>query len=249
MKNNIKNIKGFVLGFGCCALLTSGIAYAADAVKLDAYFGVKLMQNGIDKTPQEDDLKPFIANGRTYVPLKAVGDLLGVDVNWDGANTAVVIGKRIEGTPLELPAVSLGDPSNSSMLIQEKLESNQTMTINKKNYGNIGFSLTSAHSSAWAGDSGKGIGNIVYLKFTPNNQFSSLVLSLGMDDINQNGSYGLIRNVTFKDQNGNVLKDISLGKGSIQEAISINLKGVVGLQVEVTGAGRATVDFINPILK
>ncbi|MDQ0888781.1 hypothetical protein QFZ81_003869 [Paenibacillus sp. V4I9] len=243
MKGNFKSMKGFVLGFSCCALLTSGIAYAADAVKLDAFFGVKLMQNGIDKTPQEDDLKPFIANGRTYVPLKAVGDLLGVDVNWDGANTAVIIGGKIEGTPLSVPnSVKNGNEGYAVYAVSQ----NQPMTINGKSYGSKGFKFYTEHNDFHDTKD-------LNLKFTYNlnAQYSKLTFSIGMDDVKAESDES--RTVAFTNQDGKVINSFLLSKGSIQEAITINVKGVTELNIEVSSGGTnsfeyPTVDLINPVL-
>lgn len=37
------------------------------------------------------DVRPQIVNGRTLIPLRALGDLLGLDVTWDGDNRIVTI--------------------------------------------------------------------------------------------------------------------------------------------------------------
>ena len=36
---------------------------------------------------------PISYNGTTYVPIRAVGNMMGIDVAWDGANNAVLLGK------------------------------------------------------------------------------------------------------------------------------------------------------------
>ncbi|MCU6792100.1 copper amine oxidase N-terminal domain-containing protein [Paenibacillus sp. WQ 127069] len=95
--SKIKNLKLVSYGFILGAMFFGGISYAAsEAVRLDAYYGVKIFLNGIDKTPTEN--KPFIVDGSTYVSLRAVADLLGVPINWDGDYIVVQLGKRIEGT-------------------------------------------------------------------------------------------------------------------------------------------------------
>jgi hypothetical protein len=104
-----KNLKLVASGFVLGAIFFGGISYAAtEAVKLDAFYGVKIIQNGIDKTPTEN--KPFIVDGSTYIPLRAAAELLGVAINWDGDSSAVVLGEKISGTPLGAPN-SVGDPT------------------------------------------------------------------------------------------------------------------------------------------
>ncbi|CAN7740810.1 stalk domain-containing protein [Paenibacillus sp. LjRoot153] len=47
--------------------------------------------------------KPFIVDGSTYVPLRLVSELLETDIQWDGENNSVILGKKVEGTPLGSP--------------------------------------------------------------------------------------------------------------------------------------------------
>jgi hypothetical protein len=235
-----KNVKVVVSVLLLGALFFGGISYAAsEAVQLSAYYGVKLVQNGIDKTPQADDLKPFIANGRTYVPLKAVGDLLGVDVTWDGENDAVNIGKPVIGTPLGVPSELV----DKTLYQSGRILSNQPMQINGKNYGNKGFQVFAQWSSSSYKDTDKET-----LSFDLNGQYSNLTLSVGADDKKMD-LYESSFQVSFKDQDGNVLKKLNVGKGTVQDGLNIKVKGVTKLYIELTpGNDLGYVDFINPIL-
>ncbi|MGW8444395.1 hypothetical protein ACWGXJ_26170 [Paenibacillus sp. S33] len=62
-------------------------------------------------------------------------------------------------------------------------------------------------------------------------------------------NYSFLRNISFKNENGDVLKQVSLGGGSVQENITVNLTGVQKLVIEITGDGYGVVDFINPTIK
>lgn len=47
-------------------------------------------------TPRDSagkEIEPFIYNGTTYLPVKAVGEAVGKDVTWDSATSTVYIGK------------------------------------------------------------------------------------------------------------------------------------------------------------
>lgn len=230
-----KEIKGFVLGLACATLLTGGVAYAAsNTVKLEVNYGIKLIQNGIDKTPT-GSAKPFIANGNTYVPLSVVSDLVGIKTTWDSNNKSVIIGEKSEGKSLGTPDLldfhfSTNKPS---------LSSNKSMVINGKSYGSLGFKLDSIYfyDTEYA-----------KLNYALNNQYSELKLSMGIDDKDLSNS-GILRNISFKNENGDVLKQVSLGGGSVQENITVNLTGVQKLVIEITGDGYGVVDFINPTIK
>lgn len=233
-----KEIKGFVLGLACATLLTGGVAYAAsNTVKLEVNYGIKLIQNGIDKTPT-GSAKPFIANGNTYVPLSVVSDLVGIKTAWDSNNKSVIIGEKSEGKPLGTPDFLDSQLSYSN---KPSLSSNESMVINGKSYGSLGFKIDSTYYY------GRGI-DYIKLNYALNNQYSDLKLSVGIDDKDLSKS-GLLRNISFKNENGEVLKQVSLGGGSVQENITVNLTGVQKLVIEITGTGSGVIDFINPTIK
>ncbi|WP_240420287.1 stalk domain-containing protein [Paenibacillus periandrae] len=230
-------MSGFVLG----AMFFGGVSYAASAserISLEAIFGVKLIHNGIDQTPTDPDQKPFIANGSTYVPLKAISDILGVPVKWDGENNAVIIGQQLNSFILPAPSsYELSGPDyvkgNSSYL---DLKQNQPMKVNKKDYGKIGFTL-------------KNMSYETVAKFPLNAQFSNLSLTLGFDD--EGANYAAARHISFIDQDGKVLEERTIGPGSVQE-LNISVKGVLSLHVKIAkssgGEFPAYIDLINPTL-
>jgi hypothetical protein len=122
------------------------------------------------------------------------------------------------------------------------------MVVNGKSYGQTGISLTSEQhkgsGSSWAP---------TLLKYTLNNQYKKLTVSVGFDD-NSNDKTA-VRNVTFKNQDGKVLQSVAVGKGTIKEGLDVDLTGVLQLIIEVDGnaaeysIGSARVDFINPVLQ
>lgn len=234
----MKNLRILTSGFLMGAIFFGGISYAADALKIDAYYGVKLIQNGVDKTPVDQELKPFIANGSTFVPLKVIGDLVKVDVKWDGDNNSVIIGEKIK-------SVSLSSPSNTVINGPEfaknspdflDIKQNQPMKVNKVDYGSNGFTI-------------KHLGYEGIVTFPLNGQYSNLSLTLGYDDIGSS-RYGTSRHVTFLDQDGKVLEERTIGPGATQD-LSINVKGVLKLQVKIEkndSSFNAQIDLINPVL-
>lgn len=50
---------------------------------------IKIMINGQELKLKEDDVKPFISDGRTLVPLRAIFEALNVDVRWDDITRTV----------------------------------------------------------------------------------------------------------------------------------------------------------------
>lgn len=80
--------------------LTIGTALAANTPTVKNlvanYMGIKLVVNGVQVTPKDGNgnvVDPFIVDGTTYLPVRAVGEALGLDVNWDGETKTVYIGE------------------------------------------------------------------------------------------------------------------------------------------------------------
>lgn len=78
-------MKKFVAGLLMGSILMSGIVYGATE-KIEVNFRpLKYYVNGVQKSAPAG----FIHEGRTYVPLAAVADMLGKDVKWDSENSAI----------------------------------------------------------------------------------------------------------------------------------------------------------------
>lgn len=95
MMNNI--FKRFA-ALALCTGMVTGTALAANTVYKNIrvqYCGIKLMVNGAPVTPKDANgstVEPFIYNGTTYLPVRAVGNALGQDVSWNGSTKTVYIG-------------------------------------------------------------------------------------------------------------------------------------------------------------
>lgn len=72
------------------SLLLTSVAFADGAFKnLKAWFGdIKIFSN--NKQVQLD-VKPFIVDGTTYVPLRAMSNIFDKNINWDGKNLRIDI--------------------------------------------------------------------------------------------------------------------------------------------------------------
>lgn len=82
----------------CCSLALVTAAYATNATKTiqAAYMNIKLVIDGVPVTPKDSNgttVEPFIYNGTTYLPVRAVGEALGKQVGWDGKTKTVYIGE------------------------------------------------------------------------------------------------------------------------------------------------------------
>ena len=77
-----------IIGTMLTTMLAGTIAYAATPIKQDAYYDTfKLFTNGSEQFISDTALKPFIANGRVYVPIATLQNLGIANVQWTPAAT------------------------------------------------------------------------------------------------------------------------------------------------------------------
>lgn len=94
-----------ILAFGLAgAVLAGGSVLAADlSQKIDVYYrNISLYVNGAQIVPKDakgNVVEPFIYNGTTYLPVRAVGEALGMDVQWDGKTASAYLGKKDQNQP------------------------------------------------------------------------------------------------------------------------------------------------------
>ncbi|MDO4721616.1 MAG: hypothetical protein Q4A78_13195 [Peptostreptococcaceae bacterium] len=68
-------------------LAAGSFAYAATAVKQDAYYGTfRFLVNGNEQMISDPALRPFIANNRVYVPIGTLNNLGIANAQWTGAS-------------------------------------------------------------------------------------------------------------------------------------------------------------------
>lgn len=88
-----QRVKDVLLGAVAASLVVGGTTSAfAKASKENisvSYNNIKLVVDG--KTVNTSN-EPFIYNGTTYLPVRAVGEALGKNVSWDGSTNTVTIG-------------------------------------------------------------------------------------------------------------------------------------------------------------
>ena len=94
-------IKGLLIGIiiGAMISATTSLALNANIDKLLEYRDIKICVDGERITPMDADgnyVEPFIIDGTTYLPVRAVANAFGKEVSWDGNTHTVYIGKKPE---------------------------------------------------------------------------------------------------------------------------------------------------------
>jgi len=86
-----KHIKGFVAGVLVMALLSATLVFASPAVVREIHYGIGVVLNGRHMQFDEDS-QPFIMEGRTFLPLRAMAEMLGLPVEFDAEQNTVHVG-------------------------------------------------------------------------------------------------------------------------------------------------------------
>jgi len=101
MKTKMSMFKGIIIGVLVTVLLTSTIAVASPVTR-DLLFGVNVTIDG-EALNLADDSQPFTMDGRTFLPLRAMGEALGLTVDWDPATRTASVVTPVEAVTLPAP--------------------------------------------------------------------------------------------------------------------------------------------------
>ncbi len=98
---NKDKITGFISGtlITIVLLALSATAFASIASKqiTASYQDIKVYVDGLLVTPKDangNTVEPFTSGGTTYLPVRAIGNALGKDVDWDADTKSVYIGAK-----------------------------------------------------------------------------------------------------------------------------------------------------------
>ncbi len=94
-----KRLQGLVAGMLIGALLLGGATFAKQvSEKVDIFYNnIKIFIDGTELIPKDANgnaVEPFIMNGTTYLPVRAVANAFGKDVDWDGETQTVYLGAK-----------------------------------------------------------------------------------------------------------------------------------------------------------
>lgn len=109
---NVKRAKDMLTGAALTGVLaalviSAGALTGTKQVEV-RYQDIKLVVNGQTITPTDGDgnlVEPFTIDGTTYLPVRAVGNALGLQVGWDGATKTVTLTGEVSGGTAQTPAV------------------------------------------------------------------------------------------------------------------------------------------------
>lgn len=192
-----------------CLTLCGGTALAANTVYRTItvqYDNIKLVIDGVEITPKDADgltVEPFIYNGTTYLPVRAVGNAIGKQVTWDG----------------ESKTVYLGDAPNSKNWLMDVCPPYQTdrLITNESNFKMDGTTYT--HGFYSIGPSSSGLFNL-------NGKYTTLSCDIGFTDGHASSSKQV---EIYLD--GDLTQVIELPKESLVKHFDIPLHNALQLKI------------------
>lgn len=232
MKNELK---GFVFGLIAASIAAGGIAYAKTGSEIieAAYNNIKVYVDGIlidPKDPNGNTVEPFIYNGTTYLPVRAVGEAVGKQVSWDGATSSVYLGE-VPGQVTYLTDVM--DAYSSGKYTVYTTKNGKSFKMGGTAYTN-GFAI---------GDSSSIFTAYGYANFNLNGKYKTITFDIGhVDDSNESNNTVQI----FVDDR--LVEEIEIGFDDIARKISIPVNNGLKLAFQTTEYG-GMIGFGNVILE
>lgn len=208
-----KLIAGMLVG----ATLTSGMAFAKNGTEVieALYNNIKIYVDGVKIDPKDANgnaVEPFIYNGTTYLPVRAVGEAIGKPVTWDGTTYSVYLGEK----PGEKPYwTDICPPYEASYVETYDSSSGKYVTIGGVKYTNC-FRLGRA-----------GFGNDSSAKFNLNGKYNKLYFEIGTLD----GGYNDGTLNIFLD--GKLAKTVEIDGEALPQAVSLDLNGALQMKLEL----------------
>lgn len=94
-----KRLQGLIAGFLAGALLTGGVVFGKQTTETISviYDNIKIMIDGKEYHPTDaagNTIEPFIYNGTTYLPVRAIANAFNKDVDWEAQTSTVTLGSK-----------------------------------------------------------------------------------------------------------------------------------------------------------
>lgn len=97
MLKNKKMRTALIAALAVCAMGSTIFAASFSETAEIFYNNIKIYLDGGEIVPRDatgNTVEPFTMNGTTYLPVRAIANAFGQDVEWDGATQSIYIGKK-----------------------------------------------------------------------------------------------------------------------------------------------------------
>ena len=218
-----KRLQGLVAGMLIGTILTSVIVFAKSGTEMieALYNNIKIYVDGVKIEPADATgkiVEPFIYNGTTYLPVRAVGEAIGKSVTWDGATQSVYLGDK-PGAVQYMMDVCLAFQFDSTYYEECTTQNGKYFEMGGKKYSN-GF-----YATAITGSNGNA-GNSAF--YNLDGKYKSLTFMAGAVD-NQLSCDSEFR--IYADDK--LIKTIEIKIGSLPKKYTLNIDNALQLKIEM----------------
>lgn len=216
MKVNLKSmVMGAVVGAAVMAAMPV-MGYDGTRTIQAVFKNIKICVDGVQMTPRDTagkEVEPFIYNGTTYLPVRAVGEAVGKEVSYDGSTNTVYLGK-----------------SGVKSYLGQQIEAYQKegWDTGEGSYKMGGKTYTNCLRIVYEG-------GCAY--YNLNGLYTSISGVYGMEDGVSEESESVI---SFYGD-GRLIDSITVRGGQLPKNFAVNISGVAQLKIEMTGGGGNTV--------
>ena len=196
-----------------------------------AYDNIKVVvdgrevQFGVDSTGKK--IEPFIYNGTTYLPIRAVGEALGKQVQWDQNTKTAFLGdgQVITGESQKVLTEVMPPFTKSKVTVTTKNDTRNEIDLAGKKYNN-GISFES-HK----------VGSTGYANFNLEGKYSNLTGLLGLDDAEHEIKVDFIGD-------GRLLQSYDIIGGQLPVNVNLDVTGVRLLEIKFEKTeGKSTYNY------
>lgn len=214
-----ERLKGLVTGLLIGSTIAGGTVWAGTGMKsIDVlYDNIKIYMDGELVEPKDANgqkVEPFIYNGTTYLPVRAVGNAIGKDVSWDGVEKVVYLGAKPGDDENWLNVCA---PYQYTGCKEYRLTNNEYFTMSGKKYTN-GYTLYLWNPNSTA----EALYNL-------NGQYNSLSFTVGHIDNTKNATAKL--NIYL---DGIIAFEKELRYDDVAQKVTVPLNGALQMKIKLT---------------
>ena len=213
-----KRLQGLVAGILIGIVFTSGSAFAKTGTEtIEAlYNNIKIYIDGQEieyRDANGNTVEPFIYNGTTYLPVRAIGEAFGKSVDWDGETKSVYVGEK----PGEITYFTDVCPAYEydSFRYEEHTSSNGGTFVMAGDKYTHGFTVTPYNCDS------------VISLYNLNGEYDKLTFIAGHVDGSANQELELKFYLDDK-----LIKSIDLKPSKLPKTYSVDLNGALQLKIE-----------------
>ncbi len=224
-----KRLQGFAAGILCCVLFVGISVFAKNTTETiqALYKDIKIYVDGVKIDPKDangNTVEPFVYNGTTYLPVRAVGEAIGKQVTWDGATSSVYLGEKPGDTQY---LSDICPPYDGYWYDVHKSSKGKFVTIGGKDYSNV-----------------VEIGGGGHALFRLDGKYKNLSFEIGRLDTRS--SKDVTMNIYL---DGELALTKKLNGDDLPQKVNLDLKYALQMKIELTDNVNTAYGLVNAVIK